>query len=86
MTLAAMPDDLYRGQTIVTGQGETNRLAGFAICLEDVLIKVSGALQVMPGSRVQAAISSKTGCMTPVCTPRRLRCGGLGLGHILLRA
>jgi uncharacterized protein len=35
-------DDLYRAQTIVTGQGEENRLRGFPPCLEDVLIKVSG--------------------------------------------
>jgi len=50
--LAAMPDDLYRGQTIVTGQGETNRLIGFAICLEDVLIKVSGALKLTGDARL----------------------------------
>jgi hypothetical protein len=36
-------DDLYRAQTILTGQGEANRMIGFAVCLEDVLIKVSGA-------------------------------------------
>ena len=37
-------DNLYRVQTIVTGQGEVNRATGFAAGLEDVLIKVSGAL------------------------------------------
>jgi hypothetical protein len=42
-TLTAMADDLYRAQVIVTGQGEPNRIIGFAACLEDVLIKVSGA-------------------------------------------
>jgi uncharacterized protein len=36
--------ELYRAQTIVTGTGETNRLIGFATCLEDALIKVSGQL------------------------------------------
>ena len=41
----AAADNLYRAQTIVTGQGEANRTIGFAACLEDVLIKVSGALQ-----------------------------------------
>lgn len=40
--LAATADDLYRAQTVVTGQGEPNRIIGFAACLEDVLIKVSG--------------------------------------------
>lgn len=34
--------DLYQARTIVTGQGEENRLHGFPLCLEDVLIKVSG--------------------------------------------
>jgi len=35
-------DDLYQARTIVTGQGEENRLRGFPVCFEDVLIKVSG--------------------------------------------
>ena len=52
--MAEGPDDLYRAQTIVTGQGETNRLIGFGACLEDVLIKVSGAQQ-LAGSRRLAA-------------------------------
>jgi uncharacterized protein len=42
-TMAAAADDLYRAQATVTGQGEANRMIGFASCLEDVLIKVSGA-------------------------------------------
>ena len=41
--MAAAGADLYRAQAIVTGQGEANRIIGFASCLEDVLIKVSGA-------------------------------------------
>ncbi|CCE07552.1 conserved exported hypothetical protein [Bradyrhizobium sp. STM 3843] len=45
-------DDLYRAQTIVTGQFEPNRSIGFAVCLEDVLIKVSGALQLAGDSRL----------------------------------
>jgi len=36
--MAAGADDLYRTRTTVTGQGETNRLIGFAVCLEQVLI------------------------------------------------
>ena len=48
--MAEGPDDLYRAQAIVTGQGEANRLIGFGACLEDVLIKVSGAQQ-LAGSR-----------------------------------
>jgi uncharacterized protein len=45
-------DDLYRAQTVVTGQGEDNRQVGFAICLEDVLIKVSGAFQLSGDARL----------------------------------
>lgn len=49
--------DLYRAQAIVTGQGEANRIIGFASCLEDVLIKVSGA-QKLAGDRRLAAYKS----------------------------
>lgn len=52
---AAHADDLYRAQTAVTGQGEPNRLIGFAACLEDVLIKVSGALKLAGDSRLAPA-------------------------------
>ena len=41
-TMAATGADLYRTKVTVTGQGEANRMVGFAACLEDVLIKVSG--------------------------------------------
>jgi hypothetical protein len=56
-TLAAAGADLYRAQAIVTGQGEANRIIGFASCLEDVLIKVSGA-QKLAGDRRLAAYKS----------------------------
>jgi uncharacterized protein len=49
---AVHAEALYRAQTTVTGQGEPNRLIGFAVCLEDVLIKVSGALQLAGDSRL----------------------------------
>ncbi len=52
LAVAAAAAELYRAQTIVTGQGEPNRSIGFAACLEDVLIKVSGALKLAgQGSR-----------------------------------
>jgi hypothetical protein len=56
-TMATAADDLYRAQAIVTGQGEANRIIGFASCLEDVLIKVSGA-QKLAGNRRLAAYKS----------------------------
>jgi len=53
--MAAAPDDLYRAQAIVTGQGEANRLIGFATSLEDVLIKVSGAQKLAGSGRLAAS-------------------------------
>ena len=35
-------NNLYQCQTIVTGQGEESRRFGFPVCLEQVLVKVSG--------------------------------------------
>jgi len=49
---AILPAELYRAQTIVTGQGEANRLIGFASCLEDVLIKLSGMLRLAGDPRL----------------------------------
>jgi hypothetical protein len=56
-TMAAAGAELYRAQAIVTGQGEANRIIGFASCLEDVLIKVSGA-QKLAGDRRLARYKS----------------------------
>ncbi|HTO65630.1 MAG TPA: DUF2066 domain-containing protein [Bradyrhizobium sp.] len=53
MAKARAADDLYRARTVLTGQGETNRMIGFAACLEDVLIKVSGAPKLAGDSRLQ---------------------------------
>ena len=57
-TMAAAGADLYRAKVTVTGQGEANRIIGFAVGLEDVLIKVSGA-QKLSGDRRLAAYKSK---------------------------
>src|SRR5258706_5667705 len=59
-TMAAAADDLYRAQAVVTGQGEANRIIGFASCLEDVLIKVSGALKLAGDPRL-AQYKSRAG-------------------------
>jgi uncharacterized protein len=53
-TMATAADELYRAQAIVTGQGEANRIIGFASCLEDVLIKVSGAQKLAVDRRLAA--------------------------------
>ena len=60
VAIAAAADDLYRAQTTVTGQGEANRIIGFAACLEDVLIKVSGALKLAGDPRL-AQYKSRAG-------------------------
>src|SRR6266404_140088 len=57
-TMAAAGADLYRTKVTVTGQGEANRMTGFAAGLEDVLIKASGA-QKLSGDRRLAASKSK---------------------------
>ena len=57
-TPATAAEDLYRAQTVVTGQGEANRMIGFASCMEDVLIKVSGA-ERLAGDRRLAAYKVK---------------------------
>lgn len=46
--------DLYQAKVTVTGQGEPNRMVGFAACLEDVLIKVSGAPKIADDRRLKA--------------------------------
>jgi uncharacterized protein len=51
---AAEAADLYRAQTVVTGEGEANRMIGFTRCMEDVLIKVSGAEKLASDRRLAA--------------------------------
>jgi uncharacterized protein len=49
---AATVEDLYQAQTILTGQGEEGRPQGFAECLRDVLVKVSGDPRLLNDVRV----------------------------------
>ncbi|WP_407181260.1 DUF2066 domain-containing protein [Bradyrhizobium sp. STM 3562] len=53
-TMAIAADSLYRAQAVVTGQGEPNRMIGFGVCLEDVLIQVSGAQKLAGDPRLSA--------------------------------
>ncbi len=57
-TAADNNEDLYRTETIVTGQGEENRGLGFAACLEQVLVKVSGDPR-LPGDPGVAALAGQ---------------------------
>jgi hypothetical protein len=80
--MATAAVDLYRAQAIVMGQGEANRIIGFASCLEDVLIKVSGA-QKFEGERRLAAykpnardfVRAFSLAITTKCPARRLATG-----------
>jgi hypothetical protein len=63
-TTLAEGTDLYRAKVTVTGQGEANRIAGFAACLEDVLIKASGALKLSGDPRLAAYKSKAKGLVT----------------------
>lgn len=56
----AAADDLYRAQAIVTGQGEAERARGLALCLEAVLIKVSGDPR-LAGDPALAAMEQEAG-------------------------
>lgn len=51
-------DELYQASTVVTGQGEANRASGFAQCLGEVLVKVSGDPRLLR-EPVTAAIAAQ---------------------------
>ncbi|UDL91215.1 DUF2066 domain-containing protein [Mesorhizobium sp. PAMC28654] len=53
-------DDLYQSRTIVTGQDEPNRQAGFKTCLDAVLLKVSGDQRLLRKPEM-AALREKAG-------------------------
>jgi hypothetical protein len=59
-TAATTLDDLYQSQTIVTGQGEVNREAGFKTCLDAVLLRVSGDQRLLAKPEM-AALRAKAG-------------------------
>jgi len=63
---AADVEDLYQGQTIVTGEREETRAPGFAECLEDVLVKVSGDPRLIGDPRV-AEMAKQAGTMVGDC-------------------
>jgi uncharacterized protein len=46
-------DNLYTTRAVVTGKDERNRSAGFKLCFEDVLVKVSGDAGIVSDSRFE---------------------------------
>lgn len=55
--LAQMPsltdDDLYKAETIVTGQGEAERMRGFRVGAEEAVIKLTGKARYAGGARIK---------------------------------
>jgi uncharacterized protein len=45
-------DQLYQARAFVTGEGEAERARGFALCLEEVLVKLSGDPRLRDDRRV----------------------------------
>jgi hypothetical protein len=68
-SVPATAEDLYRAQTVVTGQGEANRTIGFASCMENVLIKVSGAQQLNGTSTITAGATGGSFAASPLTKP-----------------
>jgi hypothetical protein len=60
----ASVDDLYQCRTIVTGQGEESRRFGFPVCLEQVLVKVSGDPRVIAAPEVAALAGQAAALVT----------------------
>ena len=46
--------DIYTTRAVITGKDERNRLLGFKLCFEDVLVKVSGDASIMSDRRIEA--------------------------------
>jgi hypothetical protein len=61
LAAAASIADLYRSTAVVSGQGETNRAKGLALCLEDVLVKVSGDPRLIGDPKVVELTSQAAG-------------------------
>lgn len=72
---ASQLDHLYRAKAVVSGQGEANRMLGFAQCLKDVLVKVSGDQRLLDDARV-TALASKAGELVAAYSYRD-RLGGI---------
>ena len=67
--VSAEPEELYRATAIVTGTGEVNRRRGLALCLDDVLVKVSGDQRLL-GDRRVAALAKRASTLVSSFTYR----------------
>ena len=50
-------DALYRATAIVTGKGEENRAAGFRLCMEDVIVRVSGDYRLVTSGKAATTVA-----------------------------
>jgi uncharacterized protein len=54
-------DTLYQAKAVVTGQSEKNRIPGFADCLRQVLVKVSGDQRLLEAPEFEALLPKAGG-------------------------
>jgi hypothetical protein len=70
---ARAASNLYQAAAIVTGEAETERARGFARCLEDVLVKVSGDPRLLGDARVTALAARAADFVTEFHYQDRMR-------------
>ena len=57
-------DSLYRATAIVTGKGEENRAAGFRLCMEDVIVRVSGDYTLVTSGKAATTVADAAKLVT----------------------
>ncbi|MEP9370546.1 DUF2066 domain-containing protein [Mesorhizobium sp. KR1-2] len=60
----AAADELYQAKAVVSGQGEERRALGFALCLKDVVAKVSGDARLTDDPRMAEPASKAASFVT----------------------
>lgn len=66
-------DDLYKAETIVTGTQEPERLRGFAVGAEEVLIKLTGRADWAKGDRAKKVIAQAPDMITDYSYEDRMK-------------
>jgi uncharacterized protein len=59
-------DALYRATAIVTGTGEENRLIGFRLTMEDVIVRVSGDYRLIVSGKAAPTIADAASFVTNI--------------------
>ena len=57
-------DALYRATAIVTGKGEENRATGFRLCMEDVIVRVSGDYRLVTSGKAATTVADAAKLVT----------------------